>query len=94
MQNLDAKGLERPAIKALRSQPEDLLSLYDEVLFKCNEKRTTEGSEALKLVFSWLAFSKRPLTLQEVNHLVVLKFGKKILDLEEEITGKCARYER
>ena len=35
----------------------------------------------------------RSLTLQEINALMELKFGKKVLDIEDEIAGKCARYD-
>lgn len=93
LQNLDSKGLERPVLRAVNAPPEDLLSLYNQILLKCNKKRTLEESNALQYVFSWLAFAKRPLTLREVNCLMVLKLGRKVLDLEEEITGKYSRSE-
>ena len=83
--------MERPALKAIEQMPEDLSSLYDEIIVKCYENREPKQIEALKLVFTWMAFSERPLSLEEVYSLLLLKTGGVGIDLEEEIAGKCSR---
>jgi hypothetical protein len=92
LKTLEAKALERPALKALNSPPRTLSELYKQLFLKCFESRTAEEMEALRFVFSWLGACMRILTLQEINALMELKFGKKVLDIEDEIAGKCARY--
>ena len=79
-------------MKAIDELPDDVPSLYDMILLNCNKKRTAPESAALKLIFAWMSFSERPLTLEEVYGLQNLKFGKIVVDLEEEIAGKCAKY--
>jgi hypothetical protein len=90
LQDLDSRGLERPAMRALDVMPGDLTSLYDEILRKCIKNRPSKEFEVLKLIFSWIASCKRPLNLEEVYWLMMLKFGW-IMDLEEETANKCAR---
>ena len=60
-------------------------------LVKSYDGRAVEESATLKVIFSWLAFGKRPISLREVNALMLLKFGEKVLDIEDEIAGKCSR---
>ncbi|OCK73567.1 hypothetical protein K432DRAFT_430523 [Lepidopterella palustris CBS 459.81] len=90
LKTLEAKALERPALIALKSPPEALEMLYEQLFLKSFEGRSAEESEALRFVFSWLGACMRRLTLQELNALMVLKFGKKVLNIEDEIAGKCA----
>ena len=75
-----------------RNLPENLQSLYALMLAEVQRGKTDGQLETLKKLFSWLAFSKRPLTLEEANDLVELTQEDASLSLEEEIQGKAGRY--
>ncbi|KAH7113132.1 hypothetical protein B0J13DRAFT_657304 [Dactylonectria estremocensis] len=89
LQYLDSKGLERPAMRALNELPEDLPSFYNNVLATCSENLKEQERPSLKLIFAWIAFAERPLTLEEVYSLLKWKLGK-LIDLEAEIAGRCS----
>ncbi|KAL6408531.1 hypothetical protein AUP68_08389 [Ilyonectria robusta] len=89
LQYLDSKGLERPAMKALDELPEDLPSFYNNLLATCSENLKEQERPLLKLIFAWIAFAERPLTLEEAYSLLKLKF-RKLIDLEAEIAGRCS----
>jgi hypothetical protein len=72
--------------------PKNVSSLYDQVLHECCQRRSNVEFDALKLIFAWIASSRRQFNLEEANSLMLLKFGTVVIDLEEEIAGKCARY--
>ncbi|KAH7225265.1 hypothetical protein B0J15DRAFT_577610 [Fusarium solani] len=89
LQYLDSKGLERPAMRALGELPEDLPGFYNNVLASCSGNLKEQEQPLLKLIFAWIAFAERPLTLEEAYHLMMLKFGK-LTDLETELAGRCS----
>ena len=76
----------------LESLPPNLLSLYSLILSDCQRGRTAEQVKALKKLFAWLAYSKRPLTLGEATYLVGVIEKNKSISLNEEIDGRSARY--
>lgn len=71
--------------------PTDLSSLYDLMLLECQGRRSTEQYQTLKKLFAWLAFSRRPLTLNEASGLVNLTGQDSSFSIEEELEGKSAR---
>lgn len=79
-------------MRALGELPEDLPGFYKNVLASCSENLKERERPLLKLIFAWIAFAERPLTLEEAYHLMMLKFGK-LTDLETELAGRCSRYE-
>ncbi|RGP64446.1 vegetative incompatibility het-e-1 [Fusarium longipes] len=89
LQYLDSKGLERPAMRALDELPEDLPRFYNNVLTTCSGNLKDNERPLLKLLFSWIAVTERPLNLEEVYSLLKLKHGRSI-DLETEIVGRCS----
>ncbi|KAH7246754.1 hypothetical protein BKA59DRAFT_439422 [Fusarium tricinctum] len=89
LQYLDSKGLERPAMRALDELPGDLPRFYNNVLTTCSDNLREQERLSLKLIFAWIAFAERPLTLEEAYSLLKLKFGK-LIDLETEIAGRCS----
>ncbi len=76
-----------------QSLPENLQSLYALMLAEVQHRKTPEQFETLKKLFSWLAFSKRRLTLEEANDLIRLTNQEASLILEEEIQGVAGRYD-
>lgn len=90
LKTLETKGLERPAMKTLESFPKDIRSFYIMTVARCLEGRANRDTEAIKLVFTWLSINNRRLTLQEVYALLSLQSYDKVLDIEEEISNRCA----
>ena len=86
-----ALGSSRAVRKALVELPEDLTSLYAHTLARISSRKTPTEREMLRRLYAWLSFSARPLTLNEVEHLLsVMANGEKIR-LDDEIQGPSAR---
>lgn len=85
-------GRESLILKELDKLPEDLPKLYEVLLLECQRDRSEDQLTALKKLFAWLAYSKRPLTLGEATSLIKVVPGTKSFSLEEEIDGRSARY--
>ena len=71
--------------------PSDLPALYKIMLDKCRRGRSKEQYEALKKLFAWLPFSRKPLSLAEASELVRLTITDDAFDIEDEINGRSAR---
>jgi hypothetical protein len=91
LRRLNALGREPLIFKELDKLPENLPKLYELLLADCQKDRTKEQLTALKKLFAWLAYSKRPLTLGEATTLIKIIPGTKSFSLEEEIDGRSAR---
>jgi hypothetical protein len=93
LRRLNFIGREGAVLKDLdQNLPENLQSLYALMLAEVQRGKTAAQFETLKKLFSWLAFSKRSLTLEEANDLIELTHQDEPLSLEEEIQGKAGRY--
>jgi hypothetical protein len=91
LRRLNALGREPLIFKELDKLPENLPKLYELLLSDCQKDRTKEQLTALKKLFAWLAYSKRPLTLGEATSLIKIIPGTKSFSVEEEIDGRSAR---
>lgn len=93
LRRLSYIGREDAVLKDLEQNlPDNLQSLYQLMLAECRKNRTEAQYKALKRLFAWLAFSKRPLTLSEATALVKITVPDGSFDLEDEIIGRSARY--
>ena len=93
LRRLNALGRESLILRELDSLPDDLPKLYELLLCECQIHRSKEQFAALKKLFAWLAYSKRPLALGEATSLIKAVLGTTSFSLEEEIDGRSARYE-
>lgn len=94
LRRLNSIGREGAILNELGQRlPEDLQSLYALMLAEVQRQRTPEQYETLKKLFAWLAFSKRPLSLEEANDLIVLTGQDASFSLAEEIEGRSGRYD-
>ncbi|KAH8725755.1 hypothetical protein GQ44DRAFT_759148 [Phaeosphaeriaceae sp. PMI808] len=84
-------GREGAVLRDLENMPKDLHELYKCMLDDCRKNRSEEQYEAMKQLFAWLAFSKRPLSLAEASELVTFTLAHDDLDIEDEIIGRSAR---
>ncbi|CAI6335539.1 unnamed protein product [Periconia digitata] len=91
LRRLSYIGLEGAVMKDLEQMPCNLTDSYRCILEECFRGRTEEQKEALRKLFAWLTFAKRPLSLLEACNAVELTAGEPQLDLEDEIVGKSAR---
>lgn len=66
-----------------QEMPEDLEQLYSAMRIDVLRKTTFEQIQALRTLFSWIAFAVRPITLSEALAIVKLLPGD--FDLEEEL---------
>jgi len=93
LRRLSYIGHEDAVLKDLEQNlPDDLQSLYQLMLTECHKGRTKAQYTALKRLFAWLAFSKRPLTLSEATALVKVTVPDGSFNFEDEIIGRSARY--
>ncbi|KAF8860934.1 hypothetical protein BDZ45DRAFT_293513 [Acephala macrosclerotiorum] len=91
LRRLNVLGRESLIFKELDKLPDDLPKLYELLLSECQKDRSKEQLTALKRLFAWLAYSKRPLTLGEATSLIKVVPGGNGFSLEEEIDGRSAR---
>ena len=66
--------------------PNNLEELYNSTLSDLVRKNSPDQRQALRILFSWLAFATRPITLYEATCLMKLVPGD--FDLEEELQGQ------
>lgn len=92
LRRLDYIGRENAVLRDLKDAPKDLHALYCRMVLECHTNRSPEQSEALRHLFAWLAFSKRPLTLSEAGALMKELVKDGIYDIEEEVIGRSTRY--
>lgn len=91
LRRLSYIGREGAVLKDIDHMPLGLRELYQTMLDECRRGRSPQQYEALKKLFAWLAFSKRPLSLAEASELVEMTITNEEFDLEDEIIGRSAR---
>lgn len=85
-------GRQNAALGDLRDIPENLQSLYRRMTTECDKHRSKEQHDALKELFAWITYSKRPLRLAEAGGIVVKAARSATFDIEDEIRGRLGRY--
>ncbi|KAI9772207.1 MAG: hypothetical protein M1839_002525 [Geoglossum umbratile] len=73
----------RAVQEALKALPRTLDETYERILMDI--AKDDFDKEAAQLILQWLAFSERPLTLQEVAEAAILKPGDCPINLEERL---------
>jgi hypothetical protein len=91
LRRLSYIGREGAVLRDIEHMPSGLRGLYKILLDECRRGRSPQQYEALKKLFAWLAFSKRPLSLAEASELVAITITDEDFDLEDEIIGRSAR---
>lgn len=92
LRRLNAIGREGAVLKDLnKSLPEGLDTLYALLLSECQRGRTHTQYMTLKTLFAVLAYSERPLSLEEAADLAKAIDPENTFDIEEEAIGRSAR---
>ncbi|EEH16587.1 hypothetical protein PABG_06674 [Paracoccidioides brasiliensis Pb03] len=85
-------GREGAVLKDLETNlPDNLQSLYNNMLAELTQRRTSEHMKIFKNLLAWLAFSKRLLTVGEVDDLTTLLGQDRSYNIIEEVEGKSSR---
>ncbi|KAF2230805.1 hypothetical protein EV356DRAFT_519320 [Viridothelium virens] len=92
LRRLSAIGREGAVLKELeKNLPDSLEELYKLLLEECQRGRTHAQYLTLKTLFAVLAYSERPLSLDEATDLVKLTDPDGTFDIEDEVIGRSAR---
>ena len=92
LRRLSAIGREGAVLKDLeKNLPDSLEALYKLLLAECQRGRTHAQYLTLKTLFAMLAYSERPLSLDEATDLVKLTDPDDTFDIEDEVIGRSAR---
>ncbi|KAJ4288968.1 hypothetical protein N0V90_011310 [Kalmusia sp. IMI 367209] len=91
LRRLSSIGRKGAVLENLGQVPLDLTQLYNFMLDECRRGRSKEQHDALKKLFAWTAFSKRPLSLAQASELVALTITEGGIDIEDQIIGRSAR---
>lgn len=82
---------EKLVLKDIEEMPGSLSALYGVLESEIQSRRTPAQLEILKKLFTWLAFSKRPLTMDEANDVARLSGQDPLFSIEEEVLGRSGR---
>jgi hypothetical protein len=92
LRRLNRLGREYLISQELRNLPSNLEQLYSQLPSEFQAQRTEEENATFQRLFTWLAYSKRPLKLGEASSLVNFVCGDRSVVLEQEIEGRAYRY--
>jgi hypothetical protein len=84
-------GRETLVLKELENMPDGLQPLYFTMVAEIQDRRTSDQLQTMGRLFTWFAFSKRPLTLDEANDVSRLFGQDQTFSIEEEIAGRSGR---
>ncbi|KAH4216616.1 hypothetical protein HBI26_190290 [Parastagonospora nodorum] len=72
---------------ALRSLPQGINDTYDQVMERI-EKLSVNRRRAVKRLLQWVSYSKRPLTIRELEHAIAVSRGARELQADHIISAK------
>ncbi|KAJ4294462.1 hypothetical protein N0V90_008153 [Kalmusia sp. IMI 367209] len=92
LRKLSKIGREDLILRMLEKMPENLHDLYHSLFDECARDRTDEQYAILKVLFTWLAYSKRTLMLFDAWEIIecACSSSEETLDLEGEIIGRSS----
>ena len=92
LRRLNTIGREGAVLKDLeKNLPDSLGALYKLLLAECQKGPTHTQYLTIKTLFALLAYSERPLSLDEAADLVKLTDPDETFDIEDEVFNRCAR---
>ena len=93
LKRFNANAREGAVLRNLESSmPANLEHLYQVMLSECKRRTPEAQQQSMKSLLAWLAYSWRPLTLDECKALMKFVIGDTSIDLEEELEGRFSRY--
>ena len=91
LHHLDSIGREGPIRQALDKLPTGMQALFPHIIAELYQDRSQEAQRAVKKLYTWLIYVKRPLSVAEANQIVSLAANDLTLKVEDEIWGRLAR---
>ncbi|KAI9682769.1 MAG: hypothetical protein M1822_006259 [Bathelium mastoideum] len=93
LRRFNANAREGAVLRALEnSMPANLEDLYQKMLSECQRRTPGAQQQSLKVLIAWLAYSWRPLTLDECKALLKFVIRDSSVDLEEELEGRFSSF--
>lgn len=90
LQRLNQLGRPARIRKALKTLPESLDELYGLIVAECYKNRSDEQQQALKTMFSWLAYAMETLTISDLRFLMKSAEENGVIDVAEEISTRLS----
>ncbi|KAI9681877.1 MAG: hypothetical protein M1822_006954 [Bathelium mastoideum] len=91
LHHLDSIGREGLARKVLDKFPSNLSDLFKHIISELYHSRPSKDQQAIRTLYTWLIYAKRPLSIAEANQLVSLSATDRIFKVEDEVQGQSSR---
>ena len=92
LRRYDTIGREITVIKDInRTMPADLEAIYDVLLADCLRRTPQDQREVLRVLFAWVAFSMRPVTLDEMTSLKDFVSPNDAFSIGDELQERLSR---
>lgn len=83
---------EQLMLKQLRTLPESLFGLFDLLEVGVHAKRRPQQLDAIRTLFAWLAFARRPLSVSGANALLRMRLEDPFFSFEDELSGAAGAF--
>lgn len=91
LRRLSYIGRQDAVLRDMKDIPENLYGLFHRTTTECDKHRSKEQHDALKQLFAWLTYTKRPLRLAEAGDIVKKTVKGGTFDIEDEIRSRSGR---
>jgi hypothetical protein len=92
LRRYDTIGREITVLKDItRAMPADLEAIYGVLLADCSRRTPQDQREALRVLFAWVAFSMRPVTLDEMTSLKDFLSPHDAFSIGDELQERLSR---
>ncbi|KAF2232674.1 hypothetical protein EV356DRAFT_504942, partial [Viridothelium virens] len=88
---LDSTGREGLARKAVDKLPSNLSDLFKHIIREIYHTRSSKAQQAIRTLYTWLIYAKRPITIAEANQVIFLSTSESIFRIEDEVQGQSSR---
>ncbi|KAI9704629.1 MAG: hypothetical protein M1820_005377 [Bogoriella megaspora] len=91
LHHLESIGRESLARKALNELPSSLPDLFKHTVSEPYHSRPPKAQQAIRTLYTWLIYAKRPLSIAEANQLVSISTSGSAFKVEDEVQGQSSR---
>jgi hypothetical protein len=91
LKELAKKNQSAAVLTALESPPMGLAELFEQVIARIASNVAAEEMESMRVLFCWVTWAERPLSLSEADSIISLNTGCKDFNVKAEAEDRCAR---